>query len=518
MAERKERIVGYCRVSSREQAEETNALEQQKARLIAAGATEIFVDVQSGTDDARPKLKELMDLVASGQVNKVIATRIDRVARSLLKLHQVIDVFKESKTNLIILDQNIDLSSAQGRLMINMLGSLAEWETDLLSERVKHGMQHRRNQTLACPQAPWGYEVAEGKYVLDRSPFLCLMSDRPENYLDLKGDDVVLEQLPGRTVAELARESVDTYIQEKSIRRTLVVLFNKYGIKKTKIKTNSTQKIFYWTSTGFSFWLKNPVLRGHTVYLKRENVKNKRIYKDPKDWMVLEDTHPEERLINSEEFEEIKYIVEVNAKIGTGSLGTKALASNNHYHDYAYQAGHIFCGECSSKCTVRTVKGKGKDYSYYACRYAKAGCSNCQCVKRTDIEAALIQNLVKQSKLLAEDGEQLDANTLSKSDRLQELEAKLAATEKIPGFDPDVEQLKDKLRQQIEEEVNSSSYSPLTNQTAEEIIRGGNNLMFWHTLSNDEKVNIFPRLVSKILIRNGEVESVIFKVQSKVLI
>jgi hypothetical protein len=282
-------------------------------------------------------------------------------------------------------------------------------------------------------------------------------------------------------------------------------------VKKTKLKTNSTQKIFHWTSTGFSFWLKNPVLRGHTVYLKKEKVKNKRIFKDPKDWMVLEDTHPEERLITDEEFEEINYIVELNAKIGAGNLGTKASASKR-YHDYAYQAGHIFCGECGSKCTVRTVKTKGKDYSYYACRYAKVGCSNCQCVRRTHIEAALIQNLVRHSKLITEDGDQIEANTLLKSGRLLELEAKLAAAEKFPGFDPDVEQLKQKLRQQIEEEVRSTAYNPVASQTAESIIRGGNNLMFWHTLSNDEKVNLFPRLVSKIFIRNGEVESVIFKV------
>ena len=512
-----ERIVAYARVSSREQAEDTNALEQQKARLRTAGATEIFLDVESGTNDARPKLKELMDLVAAGQVNKVIATRMDRVARSLPKLRQVIDVFQESGVNLVILDQHLDLTTPQGRMMVNLLGSFAEWETDLLSERIKHGMQHRRNQTLACPQAPWGYTIAEGKYVLDRSPFLCLMSDRPENYLDLKGDDVVLEQLPGKTVAELARESIDIYLEEKSIRRTLAILFTKYGVKKTKSKTNSTHKIFHWTSTGFFFWLKNPILRGHTAYLKRNKVKNKRINKDPKDWVLLEDTHPEQRLITDEEFEEIEYIFELSAKIGNGHLGTKA-SDSNHYRDYAYQTGHIFCSECGSKCTVKTLKAKGKQYSYYACRHSKAGCSNCQSVKREDIEAALIQNLVKQSKLLAEDGGQLSANTLSRSVRLQELEAKLAATEKIPGFDPDVEQLKDKIRQQIEEEVNSAFYNPLTNQTTEEIISGGNNLMFWHTLSNDEKVNIFPRLVSKIFIRNGEVESIVFKVHSKALI
>jgi DNA invertase Pin-like site-specific DNA recombinase len=510
MAEKKEKIVAYCRVSSREQAENTKALEQQRARLKAAGATEIFEEVQSGSDDDRLVLKQLMSLVAAKQVDQVIATRIDRMARSVPKLREIFAVFEESDVNLIILDQHLDLKSAQGRLMVNIFASFAELEVDMLSERVRHGMQHRRSQLKACQQPPWGYAVSQDQYILDKSPFLCLVSDRPENYLDLQGDDVLLEELPGRTIAELARESIDTYLEEKSIRRTLGILFNKYGVKKTKLKTNSTQKIFYWTSTGFFFWLKNPVLRGHTAYLKRDKVKNQRINKDPKDWMVLEDTHPEQRLLTDEEFEEIKYIFELSAKIGAGDLGTKASASNR-YREYAYQSGHIFCGECGSKCTVKTVKSGGKDYSYYACRYAKTGCSNCQSVKRQHIEAALIKNLVQRSKLLAEDGDPFSANTLSKSDRLLELEAKLAAAQKIPGFDPDVEQFKEKLQQQIEEEANSSSYNLVANQTAEEIIGGGNNLTFWHTLSNDEKVNIFPRLVSKIFIRDGEVESVLFK-------
>ena len=110
------RIIGYARVSSREQAEDHQALEQQIARLKAAGATEIFIEVKSGRRDDRAKLNDLMSLVQLKQVDGVIVTRVDRVARSLPKLRQVIDVFLNSDVNLVILDQSIDLSTSQGKL------------------------------------------------------------------------------------------------------------------------------------------------------------------------------------------------------------------------------------------------------------------------------------------------------------------------------------------------------------------------------------------------------------------
>jgi DNA invertase Pin-like site-specific DNA recombinase len=81
-------LVGYARVSSREQAVDSHALEQQIARLEAAGATKIFQDIQSGSRDDRPALNELMDLVHNRKIDEVIITRIDRLARSLTKLRE----------------------------------------------------------------------------------------------------------------------------------------------------------------------------------------------------------------------------------------------------------------------------------------------------------------------------------------------------------------------------------------------------------------------------------------------
>lgn len=498
----------YVRVSSREQAENTQALEQQEARVKAAGATEIFVEVQSGRKDNRPKLKELLDSVEKRLVSEVIVTRVDRLARSLPKLRQVIDVFLKSGVNLVFLDQSMDLSTPQGKLMANMLGSLAEWETDMLSDRVRHGKEHRRKEGKACEAAPWGYLAIDGKYVLDRNLYLCLLEDRPLNYLELKGDEVSLEKLPGRTVFELSRDLISTYLQQKSIRGALRVIFAKYGIQRTSAKINSHDKVFHWTQRGFSLWLVNPVLCGHTAYLKED--KNKLYLKNPEDWLILKNTHADQRLITDEEASEIQYLLDINKKIGSGALGIKA-NSSNHYREYAYQSGLVYCGECKAKCTVKFQSTQKKKYSYYACRHSGLGCNNRKNVKRQDIEAGLIKALVQKSKsLVGRDSNDLE-NSSSSSERVLKLQEKLKWLEENSDDEPELEKYKKKLRQQIKEEFNSSASSSVKTRTTEEIICFGNNLPFWQTLSNDDKVDVYPRLISKIFIYKGEVESVVFK-------
>ena len=83
--------IGYARVSSREQAENTQALEQQIARLKDAGAKQILSDVEKDKKDDRPQFLELMRLVEAGRVRTLIITRIDRITRSLPTLRKLVD-------------------------------------------------------------------------------------------------------------------------------------------------------------------------------------------------------------------------------------------------------------------------------------------------------------------------------------------------------------------------------------------------------------------------------------------
>lgn len=501
-------VLGYSRVSSREQAEDTNALEQQIERLRAAGADKVLYDVQKGTKDNRPQYQELMRLVRAGQVETLIITRIDRISRSLPTLRKIVKELQKHDVNLVILDQKLDLGTSQGKLMLNMLGLLAEWEVDLLSERVQHGKRHQRSQHWANGSCPWGYEVINRQYVLDQTPYLCLLSDRPDNYLELSQVDN-LALLPGRTVVQLARDCIDIFFEKQGARRAVKVIFEKYGIVKTHAKSNGTDKVFHWTVRGFTLWLKNPVLDGHTAYIQYKTVDGKRVSLPEEDWQIVRDTHPDQRLFREGEAAAVKMIFQTNIRHASGAFQT-SLTGVDNYRPYAYQIGLIYCQECGSRCTSKGGS-TNSDYLYYACRHAGVGCNNHKSIRRKNIEESLIEALVEKSHSLNQEESTSNEPPLAHSETLARLRAKLAWLEQSPGFDPEIEDLKRKTRQEIEEESNPFlSGEKVFDSSVEDLIRAGNNLAIWHLLNNDEKVEIYRKLVHKIYIRDGKVVSIVF--------
>ncbi|BBD60724.1 resolvase [Nostoc sp. HK-01] len=503
--------VGYARVSSREQAVNSHALDQQIQRLKDSGAYLIIVDVQTGKKDNRPGLIKLMQLVKENQIAEVIITRLDRLGRSVPLIRKNILVFQETGINLRVLDQLIDLKTAQGMFMINLLASLAEMEVDQLSERVKHGKQHRRNQHAVCECVPFGYKAEKLRYQLDQTPFLCLLLERPNNYADMYHEEDI-DKLPGLRSAQLARDCIDIFFKTKGVSRACREICNKYGIQHTHSKKNGNDKIFHWSPQGLRRWLTNPVLRGHTVYNKRiKTSTGQRKNVDPKDWQIIYDTHPNDRLISDEEATEIENILEFNSSRCGAFLYNYDSSKPDGYGEFAYQRGLVYCAECNCKCITKTYGGKIR-YHYYACRHASQGCKNRKATRKDAIEKALISHLLQQSFVLQ--ARALHTNSPSpelptKSSKLTKLEARLAKLEEIPDFDPELEALKQKTLREIQEEINPFSTNAIDTKTVEEIIQAGNNLFIWYTLTHDDKVAIYSRLVEKITVRNGYVESII---------
>ena len=508
--------IGYARVSSREQAEDTNALEQQIARLKDAGAKHILTDIEKGKKDDRTQYQELMRLVEVGKVRTVIITRIDRITRSLPTLRKIVYILQKHEVNLVILDQKMDLSTPQGKLMLNMLGVLAEWEVDLLSERIKRGKEHQRKQIWANGSCPFGLIVINHQYCLDLTHFLCLLTDKPKNYIDFYSDSIdeeIIQDLPHRTIAEIARDCIEIFLEAKGVTPALKKIFDKYGVCKTKAKSNGTDKVLHWTKRGLSLWLQNPILDGHTCYGQR-NSDSKRKLKPRDEWQIIYNTHPNQRLLRDGEAEEIQRIIAANIKMGAGAFGTKH--RQEEYRPYAYQIGLVYCGECGSRCIHKGVYTASKQYRYYACRHSGVGCNNSKNVKQPDIEEALITALLEKSHNLSQENNKTTDLVPFKTERLQKLEAQLAFLEQFPGFNPGAEELKAELQRQIEEETNFFQSKHLEDKTVEEIIQVGNNLGIWRSLSNNEKVQIYRRIVHRIFIRDGRVESIIFQNTSSV--
>lgn len=133
----KEMIIGYARVSTDEQTPVA-----QIDALRAAGCTKIYEERASGGSRARPELLKLMKRIIAGDV--VIVARLDRLARSLQHLLEVIEILTARGAFFRSLNDPIDTASPQGRFSLQVLGAVAELERALIRERTIAGLDAAR--------------------------------------------------------------------------------------------------------------------------------------------------------------------------------------------------------------------------------------------------------------------------------------------------------------------------------------------------------------------------------------
>ncbi|ALR22760.1 recombinase family protein [Sphingobium baderi] len=128
-------IIGYARVSTKEQ-----DIDLQTERLTEAGAEKIFQDKLSGTQASnRAQLQLCLDFVREGDT--LIVTRLDRIARSSHDLHNIIASLEAKGVAFKCIQQGeVDTSTSTGKLMIGMLGAIAQFENDLRRERQREGI------------------------------------------------------------------------------------------------------------------------------------------------------------------------------------------------------------------------------------------------------------------------------------------------------------------------------------------------------------------------------------------
>jgi DNA invertase Pin-like site-specific DNA recombinase len=110
----------------------TQTLGQQNAALAAAGVKKTFSDTMSGACDDRPGLAALMEYVREGDT--VVVWKLDRLGRNTLHILETVKALTDRGVRLVSTSDGIDSSTAAGRMMIGVLGSLAEYERELVRE------------------------------------------------------------------------------------------------------------------------------------------------------------------------------------------------------------------------------------------------------------------------------------------------------------------------------------------------------------------------------------------------
>ena len=133
----KNMIYGYARVSTKGQARDGNSLEVQEYALRAEGAAEIYVDSFTGTKVERPELDKLLSKLQSGDT--LMVTKLDRFARTAAAGSQLIEglISKGIKVNVLNMGKMDD--SSTGRLIRHIMLAFAEFERDMIIQRVSEG-------------------------------------------------------------------------------------------------------------------------------------------------------------------------------------------------------------------------------------------------------------------------------------------------------------------------------------------------------------------------------------------
>jgi len=142
------KVALYLRVSTSYQ---QKGLESQERALIEyclrnnIGNYQIFKDFNvSGTKASRPALDEMLRQVECGKISSVVVYSFSRFARSTKHLISALEYFKQKNVSFVSLSENIDSSTAAGKMVFVMVSAIAEFERDLISERVKNGLKNAR--------------------------------------------------------------------------------------------------------------------------------------------------------------------------------------------------------------------------------------------------------------------------------------------------------------------------------------------------------------------------------------
>ena len=129
--------IGYARISTEDQ-----NLDLQVDALKEAGCEKIYHDIASGAQAQRPALDDLLENIRKDDV--LVIWKLDRLGRSLRNLVDLVEQLENRGVGLKSLNDPIDTTTPQGRLVFNIFASLAEFERELISERTKIGLRSAR--------------------------------------------------------------------------------------------------------------------------------------------------------------------------------------------------------------------------------------------------------------------------------------------------------------------------------------------------------------------------------------
>lgn len=171
------KAIGYIRVSTEEQSESGLSLAHQRAKVEAyALATDLeLVAVmedagKSAKNMNRPGLLDALAMIRKGEAFALVILKLDRLTRSVKDLGTLVETFEKTGAALISVQDSINTATAAGRLVLNVLGSVAQWEREAIGERTAAAMAVKKDRGELIGKVPYGFDLAEDGRTLVENP------------------------------------------------------------------------------------------------------------------------------------------------------------------------------------------------------------------------------------------------------------------------------------------------------------------------------------------------------------
>jgi len=167
----------YVRVSTEKQAEEGYSLDAQQERLMAycqaqgwtVAPAHVYVDAGiSGKSIAdRTAFQAMMSAAQRGEINRVVAMKLDRLARNVKDFLGIVDTLKAADCDLVLIKESFDTSTPHGKFALTMFAAMAELEAATITERVMSGKAQKASEGgYNGSQCPLGYQYTNGAFTV----------------------------------------------------------------------------------------------------------------------------------------------------------------------------------------------------------------------------------------------------------------------------------------------------------------------------------------------------------------
>lgn len=347
----------YSRVSTDMQRDKGLSVPRQMEWLEEEAKKHGFTQFKHFSDNGysaatpnRPAYKDLLSDIENELIDAVVVYKFDRLARNVQDLLSFVDLLNKHGVKFISISENLDTTSPTGRLILTVLGSLAEWERSITVERVKDVMYDKANKGHFCGGQPaYGYNVKDKHLVINEAE------------------------------AKIVKKIFERFEEFLSFRKVVIWLNDKGYL---------TKRGQSWPTATVKRILSNHVYKGYYTYGKRAG--GSKVYLPQNSWVIVKGNV--EPIITEKQFDRVQVLIRQRQFTQPKRYGVIYLLS-----------GLLRCKECGGALCGHTQRKpkSGKIYSTYRCHHHLSK-GNRVCSGITVKKARLEQDTLEEIKKFAQ--------------------------------------------------------------------------------------------------------------------